>query len=718
MIHRHTHRYANGVCSCGIIPPHILEAIAKNGTPSQRALAQQTLSLDEQIRSLRAARPQAKPSRGQGVGPPRRNRLAHTAANTTNLPGTLIRSEGQGASGDIDINEAYDGLGATFDLYSDVYGRNSIDDNGTDLIATVHYGNKYNNAFWNGAQMVFGDGDGTIFNRFTIAIDVIGHELAHGVTGATAGLEYHDQPGALNESMSDVFGSLVKQRSLGQTAAQADWLIGAGLLAAGINGVALRSMKAPGTAYDDPLFGGKDPQPDHMSRYDPTTGDYGGVHINSGIPNKAFFLVATTLGSNAWDVAGNIWYRTLLDSRLSATAQFQDFANLSVDNANKLYGSSVRAVVVQAWRDVGIEVAGLTSPRLPPLSQVGVISRSIDKLDIFVTDRNSVVLTAAWEPAFSDWWHGWWELNGGRASAGAPVHGVARSADKLDVFVIGTDNRVYTAAWEPAFTDWWHGWWQLNGGVAAPGAHVTVVSRNTDKLDAFVVGTDGRVYTAAWEPGFTEWWHGWWPIGDIRVPPGAPVHAVSRSADKLDIFVTDVNGVILTAAWEPAFTDGWHGWWELNGGRAAPGAPVIAVSRSADKLDVFVVGTDNRVYTAAWEPNFTDWWHGWWPIGDIQVPQGAPVNAVSRSADKLDIFVSDANGVIMTAAWEPAFTDWWHGWWELNGGRAAPGAPVTAISRSTDKLDVFVVGNDGRVWTAAWEPSFPDWWHGWWPIGE
>jgi len=178
-----------------------------------------------------------------------------------------------------------------------------------------------------------------------------------------------------------------------------------------------------------------------------------------------------------------------------------------------------------------------------------------------------------------------------------------------------------------------------------------------------------------------------------------------------------VNGVVMTAAWEPAFRDGWHGWWPLKGGRAAPGAPVTAVSRSADKLDVFVVGTDGRVWTAAWEPAFTDWWHGWWPIGTIRVPQGAPVHVVSRSSDKLDIFVTDSNGRVMTAAWEPAFTDWWHGWWELNGGRAAPGAPVTAVSRATDKLDAFVIGNDGRVWTAAWEPGFTDWWHGWWPIG-
>ena len=174
------------------------------------------------------------------------------------------------------------------------------------------------------------------------------------------------------------------------------------------------------------------------------------------------------------------------------------------------FGQRIQAVVdasptLQAMR--------LTSPRVPARTQVSVVSRSTDKLDIFVTDVNGRIMTAAWEPAFTDWWHGWWELNGGRAAPGAPVHVISRSRDKLDTFVIGTDNRVYTAAWEPAFTDWWHGWWQLNGGVAAPGAHVTAVSRNTDKLDVFVVGTDGRVWTAAWEPSFPDWWHGWWPIG-------------------------------------------------------------------------------------------------------------------------------------------------------------------------------------------------------------
>ena len=113
------------------------------------------------------------------------------------------------------------------------------------------------------------------------------------------------------------------------------------------------------------------------------------------------------------------------------------------------------------------------------------------------------------------------------------------------------------------------------------------------------------------------------------------------------------------------------------------------------------------MWTAAWEPGFTDGWHGWWPIGDVRAPQGAPVHAVSRSADKLDIFVTDIErshpdgglgaGVHATAGMAGG----------IEGGRAAPGAPVTAVSRSADKLDVFVVGTDGRVWTAAWEPSFP-----------
>ncbi len=164
---KHPHTHGSGGCACFIIPPYILEKIAENGTADQREKAKQMLSLDHALRAQRVAQSSSAPDTVQSAGALHKNRRAYTANHGTGLPGTLIRSEGQGASGDVAVDEAFDGLGATFDLYAQVYGRNSIDDNGMDLIATVHYGNAYNNAFWNGAQMVFGDGDGKIFNRFT-----------------------------------------------------------------------------------------------------------------------------------------------------------------------------------------------------------------------------------------------------------------------------------------------------------------------------------------------------------------------------------------------------------------------------------------------------------------------------------------------------------------------------------------------------------------------
>jgi Zn-dependent metalloprotease len=271
------------------------------------------------------------------------------------MPGTMARTEGAPPVADASVNEAYDGLGATFDFYLQTYHRNSIDDAGMPMNASVHFGSHYDNAFWNGQQMVFGDGDGKLFNRFTIALDVIGHELTHGVTENEAGLAYSGQSGALNESVSDVFGSLIKQYVNQQTADQADWLIGAGLLADGVKGVALRSMKAPGTAYDDPVLG-KDPQPAHMNGYVKTMSDNGGVHINSGIPNHAFYRVALAIGGNAWEKAGRIWYETVSDPHLKPNAKFRTFAKLTESNAGKLFGvgSAEANAVHAAWQQVGV----------------------------------------------------------------------------------------------------------------------------------------------------------------------------------------------------------------------------------------------------------------------------------------------------------------------------------------------------------------------------
>ncbi|MGW2252078.1 M4 family metallopeptidase [Kitasatospora sp. NPDC001660] len=330
---------------CAIVPPHILDRLAEAGhEPAVRSLL-----LDAAHRSTRLTASPPAPS-ATGV-----NRVIADTGHSERLPGRTVRTEGQGPVADRSVNHAYDGLGATFALYADAFGRHSIDDQGLRLDATVHYGQDYDNAFWNGRRMVFGDGDGEIFGDFTACVDVIGHELTHGVTQFTAGLEYQDQPGALNESVSDVFGSLVKQYALRQGAADADWLIGAGLLAPGVQGVALRSMKAPGTAYDDPRLG-KDPQPAHMRDYVQTSEDNGGVHINSGIPNHAFYLLATALGGSAWACAGRIWYDALTGRRLPPDADFTAFARATVAAAKARYPDqgSIADTVTTSWARVGV----------------------------------------------------------------------------------------------------------------------------------------------------------------------------------------------------------------------------------------------------------------------------------------------------------------------------------------------------------------------------
>jgi Zn-dependent metalloprotease len=334
-----------------VVPPHILKEILERGQDEHKNWALQTMALSERLKGNREILGELLglfPSVGD-----QKRRTIYDARGAQSLPGTRVRGEGEAASKDVEVNEAYDGAGVTYDLYKNEFKRNSIDDRGMRLDSTVHFGQRFDNAFWNGSQMVYGDGDGKLFNRFTIAIDVIGHELTHGVTQFSAGLVYRDQPGALNESMSDVFGSLVKQYSLKQDAKNADWLIGAGLLAKGVKGVALRSMKAPGTAYDDPVLG-RDPQPAHMKNYVQTSFDNGGVHINSGIPNHAFFVLATTLGGNAWEKAGQIWYRAV--QQFKPDTDFQSAGTITVQTARALYesGSTEEKATIDAWKQVGI----------------------------------------------------------------------------------------------------------------------------------------------------------------------------------------------------------------------------------------------------------------------------------------------------------------------------------------------------------------------------
>lgn len=346
------------------LPPYMLRQIVERGTTAQRGQALSTLISTERFRGQRSVLSDFRDlaDRTAAAG---RQRVVYDAEFTSSLPGRQVRSEGDPPTGDKAVDEAYDGSGATYDLFKDVYGRNSIDSNGMRLDSTVHYQAGYDNAFWNGEQMVYGDGDedlpesDRLFNRFTIALDIIAHELTHGVTQFEAKLTYQGQSGALNESFSDVFGSLTRQRVLGQTVDQADWIIGAGLFTPNVNGVGIRSMKAPGTAYDDPILG-KDPQPAHMRDYKNVAYDNGGVHINSGIPNHAFYVTAREIGGIAWEKAGKIWYIALRD-KLHMLSNFQGAANETYKVAAELFGegSFEQQAVRTGWAEVGIAV-GIT----------------------------------------------------------------------------------------------------------------------------------------------------------------------------------------------------------------------------------------------------------------------------------------------------------------------------------------------------------------------
>jgi hypothetical protein len=275
----------------------------------------------------------------------------HDAGSGTSLPGTPARSAGEPETGDVAVDEAGTGIEATLLMFAEDLGRDSHDDAGAPVSLTVHYGSRYNNAFWDGTQLVFGDGDGRVFERFTKPVDVLAHEFSHAVIQHTADLTYRGQSGALNESVADVFASCLKQRLLGQQAADGDWLIGEGIFLPGIQARALRDMAAPGTAYDDPEVGA-DPQVGHMDDYVDTTDDNGGVHLNSGIPNKAFQLAAVAVGGTSVEGAGRIWYAALVGGDVPSDADFATFAAATVAAAGE-HADAVR----EAWSQVGVQPA-------------------------------------------------------------------------------------------------------------------------------------------------------------------------------------------------------------------------------------------------------------------------------------------------------------------------------------------------------------------------
>jgi Zn-dependent metalloprotease len=338
------------ICRCSIVPPRVLRRFARDkrlSAKARKAFAD-AIEYETQWRKLRAVHAElsaASASLESGAALPAPKITVFNCKHGTTLPGVPVAAHGNDATS----KRAFAETAAVAAFYEQVFGRNSVDGAGKTLMSSVHFSVRYNNAFWNGTQMVYGDGDGDIFVDFTKASDVIGHELTHGVTQFSAQLEYSDEPGGLNESVSDVFGSMFRQWRRGETVDKADWLIGKEIIGPGAKArgfECLRDMSNPAAKHC------LAPQPTHFSEFqsgmDP--------HESSGIPNLAFYGAAVAIGGYSWQKAGRIWYEALTGSGPQPNMKMKQFAQRTRKLAKTLFprDPATSGAVDKAWKAVGL----------------------------------------------------------------------------------------------------------------------------------------------------------------------------------------------------------------------------------------------------------------------------------------------------------------------------------------------------------------------------
>ena len=341
-------------CTCHIVPQDVLRRLAEDRSldSAQRKAFADTAKIDIEFRKLRAQAARLSRAAEAIAGPAAREAAPptisiYTCNHTQTLPGTPINNPG--GSTDPTAKRVYLETVALAEFYQTVFGRNSIDGAGMALISSIHYGVKYNNAFWNGSQMTYGDGDGAIFVDFSAGNDVIGHELTHGVTQHTLKLGYSGDAGGLNESISDCFGSMFRQWQAGQTAGQADWFIGKDIMgpAAIAKGlICLRDMANPAAAHC------LAPQPTQYSQITPGMDP----HYSSGPPNLAFCVACKAAGGKSWETVGQVWYRSLTGFGPSPNLKMKAFANRTRAVVAQLYpgNAALAAAVDGGWKHVGL----------------------------------------------------------------------------------------------------------------------------------------------------------------------------------------------------------------------------------------------------------------------------------------------------------------------------------------------------------------------------
>jgi hypothetical protein len=337
-------------------------------------------------------------------------------------------------------------------------------------------------------------------------------------------------------------------------------------------------------------------------------------------------------------------------------------------------------------------------------SWTGVAAHTGNNLDVVVGRGDGSIFTAAWDKNVSNGaWRGWWNVAGGFTSAGGPVSMVSRGSSKLDVFTNGTDNRVYTAAWDHFVANGvWRGWWVIGSLTTWPGSNIVPTARQLGKMEVFAVGRDGRVNVAVWDTNLPNGgWKEWAPIlGGVAVS-GGQLTAAASSSTRLDVYTVGQDGNVYQAYYEGSVSNNWNGWFSIgNPGVGVTNVQMIA--RGTNKFDLFAVGLNRAIYHRSWDNG----WKPWAQVLGGVAAAGSRIVATSRNPTTLDIFAIGTDNRVYSAA--KADGGAWGGWWALDG-QVRPGSQLSAISRGTDKLDVFCTGTDGGTYNRAWDGSWKPW---------
>jgi hypothetical protein len=377
---------------------------------------------------------------------------------------------------------------------------------------------------------------------------------------------------------------------------------------------------------------------------------------------------------------------------------------------------------------------------LPNGTPIESVAKNPSQIDLFACGKNGRIYTAGWRSG--QMWSDWHQVGHETFNIppGSPVNAALLNPNELGLFVCGNDGRIYTLWWNSDSslnwnnTDGWAKRWRLIGQHTfniPPGSPVNSVVLHSNQLVLIVTGNDGRIYHMWWNRD--SGWSGWSLIRheDTRIPRGSPVTAVARRSNHIDLFMCGKDGYIYST-WHNTRNNQWGRWFRVGGAnvKTRPGAPVTAIARSPNHLDLFLSDEEGYVQSIWWN-NRGGWADRWLRIAPriglfgtrfriasrFKIPPGSKVAAISRQAGMIDLFASRTNDRIHWMGWRDG-EGWANEWSRIDQKRLhlRGGTPISVISRIPDQADLFVCNNDGTVFS-TWGGNRGNW-ANWFRVGK